>query len=100
MNNMSLLSPVKQIKRSSYAMFILLSNQSNSLMEHHAWGDRKIPIRNLIVFINDKPSQEFQHVKILILQELVNYIEFFKPTFSNRETRQIYDFLLQKNERK
>jgi len=67
LNNFDLRSPVNQIKRSSYALFKLLNEDSVAdklnLTSHH-WGNRKISIKNLLVFINSKPKEEFQFVKI------------------------------------
>ena len=97
MNNINLRSPVKQIRRSSFATFKLLNNYSPRLTNHH-WGERKIPIRNIIVLINNKPKEEFQYVKILTLNELQSYIDFFKPFFSTEEINQIANQLLRLNE--
>ena len=33
------------------------------------WGQKKISIKNIIVFINNKPLEEFQGVKILSLAD-------------------------------
>jgi hypothetical protein len=64
------------------------------------WADKKIPIKNLIVLNNTKPKEEFQYVKILILDELLGYIKYFKPIFSSIETQRITDYILQINEQK
>lgn len=95
--NLSLRSPVNQIKRSNFALFILLHDgiaNSNLNIDQHHWGARKIPIRNLIVLTNVKPNEEFQYVKILTLNELLGYVKYFKPTFSNKETQEIANYLL------
>ncbi|MDT0554250.1 nuclease-related domain-containing protein [Urechidicola vernalis] len=86
-NSLSLRSPVDQIQRTNFAIFILVNN-SHSLNYHH-WGEKQIPIRNVIVMINSKPNQEFKHVKIKLLRELNNYIEYFDPIFSNKEVENI-----------
>lgn len=70
----------------------------NSLLAQHHWGNRKIPIRNLIVLINQKPIEEFEYVKILTLKQLRQYIEYFKPNLSIKETQQIANYLLSLNE--
>lgn len=97
LKNLSLHSPVDQIKRTNFALFNILSKEIKSstlwISKHH-WGDRKVPIRNLIVLINQKPNEEFQYVKILTLRELLRYIEYFKPCLSNSETQQIANYLL------
>lgn len=103
LENLSLRSPVQQIRRASFALFKLLNNgMSNyqlSLDKHH-WGDKKISIKNLIVMTNIKPQEEFQYVKVLTLNELLGYINYFKPTFSINETQRIADFLFSINEQK
>ena len=103
LENLSLRSPVQQIKRTSFVLFKLLNNEmSNShlRLEKHHWGDKKISIKNLIVLTTTKPKEEFQYVKILTLNELLGYINFFKPIFSNFETQRIAEFLLKINEQK
>lgn len=100
---MSLRSPVQQIRRASYVLFKLLNNEiSNSHLglDKHHWGDKKIAIKNLIVMTNKRPQEEFQYVKVLTLNELPGYINYFKPTFSLNETHRIADFLLSINEQK
>lgn len=91
--NLSLRSPVDQIKRTNYALYKILSDYKSNLDKHH-WGERKVPIRNLIVIINRKPKEEFEYVKILTLNELLGYVEFFKPSLSNTETQSLADYLI------
>jgi hypothetical protein len=103
LENMNLRSPVEQIKRSSFVLFMLLNSDLSNYhlrLDNHHWGDRKISIRNLIVFTNIKPKEEFQFVKILTLNELIGYLSYFKPIYSSRETQRITDFLLRLNEQK
>lgn len=97
LNNFNLRSPVEQVKRTNYAIYKLLTKKTNLLDKHH-WGNRKMPIRNIIVLINQKPNEEFQYVKILTLSELCNYIECFKPNLSPKETQTIANYLLELNE--
>jgi hypothetical protein len=100
LENLSLRSPVQQIRRTSFALFKLLNSEmSNSQLglDRHHWGEKKISTRNLIVLTNTKPKEEFQHVKILTLTELLGYINYFKPIFSNTETQKIADFLINVN---
>lgn len=95
-------SPVQQVKRTSFALFKLLAgdiaNDRVKLNQHH-WGDRKIPIRNLIVLTNLKPNEEFQYVKILTVSELLGYVRYFKPMFTSAETQAISNYLLNFNNR-
>ncbi|MBK0370907.1 nuclease-related domain-containing protein [Flavobacterium agrisoli] len=96
-NNIDLHSPIMQVKRSNYALFKILNDEQNksllNLKKHH-FGKKKIPIKNIVVFINNKPKEEFQFVKILILDDLLSYIKYFEPIFSVEETRSIANFLL------
>lgn len=96
LNNLNLHSPVHQVKRASFVLFKVLmegiSEHKLQLSQHH-WGDKKIPIRNLIVLINLKPKEEFQYVKILTLHELIGYIKYFESIFSSSETEEIAKYL-------
>jgi hypothetical protein len=96
LNNLNLRSPVQQVERTNFALFKILTDEitkSNLNLINHHWGDRKIPIRNIIIFINNKPFEQFQYVKILSLTELLPYIKYFAPTFNLNETQMIADFL-------
>jgi len=103
LSNLDLRSPVQQVKRTSFALFKLLTgditNDRVKLNQHH-WGDRKIPVRNLIVLINSKPNEEFQYVKVLTLSELLSYVRYFKPMFTSVETQAISSYLLNLNDQK
>lgn len=99
-NSLNLRSPVEQIKRTSFALFYLLNNESgrNKLrLDKHHWGAKKISIKNLIVLINTKPKEEFQFVKVLTLSELVNYVNYFKPIYTFDETSKIAEKILELN---
>jgi len=96
LENLSLRSPVKQILRTSFALFTLLnsdSKQNDINLLHHHWGAKKIPIRNIIVLINKKPKEEFKHVKVLTLNELIGYIKYFDQTFNGDEIKGIFEYL-------
>jgi hypothetical protein len=99
-NNLSLRSPVQQVKRASFALFRILETDIRhtklSLGRHH-WGNRKVPIKSLIVLMNQKPTQEFQYVKVLTLKELVSYVRYFKPSFSSEEVELLSNYLLSRN---
>jgi len=97
LNDSSLYSPVRQIKRTNFALYKILNGEISGaklpLTKHH-WGNRKIPIKNLIVLTNQKPIEEFQYVKILTLNDLLGYLHYFKPCFSTNETQKIANYLL------
>jgi hypothetical protein len=97
LNDTSLHSPVRQIKRTNFALYKILNGEipiAKLILNNHHWGDRKIPIRNLIVLINHKPIEEFQYVKILTLNDLLSYVNYFKPCLSTKETQMIANYLL------
>lgn len=94
MQSLSLRSPVAQIQRASFAMFILINRTADLKLVPHHWGERKIPIKNLIVMINHKPQKEFQYVKVLTLNELLSHVKYFKPSLSNPEVQEIADYLI------
>src|SRR5690606_29084323 len=97
MESLNLRSPVEQIKRTSFALFYLLNNANSDYklrLESHHWGDKKISIKNLIVLTNTRPKEEFQYVKVLTINELINYVNYFKSIYSTSETRQITEKLL------
>ncbi|PIF34739.1 nuclease-like protein [Flavobacterium sp. 9] len=103
LKNLSLRSPIEQIKRSNFALFYLLNNEITNYhlgLDIHHWGEKKIPIKNLIVFTSAKPKEEFQYVKILTVNELVSYVKYFKPIFSYTETNRITEILLGMGEMK
>lgn len=93
MNSLDLRSPVSQLKRTSYALFTLL-NSDASFLNHHHWGKKKIPIKNLLVLMNRKPQEEFQYVKVLTLNQLLGYIQYFQPLFTGMETKRIAEELI------
>jgi len=101
--NQNLRSPVQQIKRTSFALFKLITTDitcNNLKLDSHQWGEKKIPMRNLIVLTHSKPNEEFQFVKVLTLPELLNYITYFKPVLSSIETQRVTDYLLTLNSQK
>jgi hypothetical protein len=98
-----LFSPVQQVKRTNYALYKIITTdmrKSNWDFTRKHWGDRKIPIRNVVIFTNEKPTEEFQFVKILGLNQVLGYIKYFKPCFSSKETQVIADFLLKTSHQK
>ncbi len=102
MADWSLYSPVRQIRRAGLALFRLLNNETAHYYLHvdrHHWGNRKIPIKNIVVFMNKRPREEWQYVKVLTLSELISYLDYFSPVFSEVETQRIANYLLDLNNR-
>jgi len=96
-SQLDLKSPVKQIERANYALYILLNNAQNTengLVKKHHWGVKKIPLRNIVAMIHHKPKDKFQYVAIKQLNELNGYINHFEPLFDSSEVQNIADYLL------
>ncbi len=96
LRRLDLRSPVKQMKRSSYALFVILNGEEsrlNGVLKHHHWGQRELPIRNVVAMINNKPNEKFRHVAVKKLDELNDYISYFQPLFDDSEVKRIADYL-------
>ncbi|NVJ62412.1 MAG: NERD domain-containing protein [Gammaproteobacteria bacterium] len=91
-------SPVEQVKRTSFGLFVLLNGDSNVELADHHWGDKKVPLRNIIVMTNAKPKEEFKYVKVSSLSDLIGYITYFDEIFSDEEVKSIFNYLNTINE--
>lgn len=97
--NLDLRSPVEQIRRTSFALFVLLNGDSTAKelgLSFHHWGAKQIPIRKVVVMINAKPQANFKYVKVLSLDELLGYIQYFDQTFDGEEVKGIFEYLKSK----
>lgn len=45
---------------------------------------------------NEKPKEEFKHVKVLSLSELIGYIKYFDSIYSEAEVENIFNYLINK----
>ncbi len=82
-NSLSLRSPIEQIERSNFALYVFLS-ENLTLYDHH-WGEQRVPIRNLIVMIKNKPRGQFKYVSVKLLRELNDYIKYFEPVLTDNQ---------------
>jgi len=95
--NTELFSPIRQLKRSNFAIFVLL-NQAvergdiDNFSNH--WGDRKISPRKILCLINHRPTQEFQYVRILSENQITQYVGNQRQVFSQREVESLAKYLL------
>ncbi|MFD2101317.1 nuclease-related domain-containing protein [Flagellimonas iocasae] len=89
-------SPVKQIKRANFAIYTLLNSKktTNIVLKPHHWGQRNLPVYNIVVMIHHRPKERFKHVAIKTLHELNGYICRFEHIFDSTEVRIIADHLL------
>lgn len=92
---LDLRSPIDQIRRFSYAVFVLVNKTNHKTLgvKAHHWGKREIPIRSVIVMIGHKPKEIFQYVTVKTLNELNSYIEVFDPIFDDEEVNNIASYL-------
>ncbi len=91
--NLDLRSPIEQIKRNSYALFVTINSESDLSLADHHWGIKKVPIRNIIVMTNSVPGEEFKYVKVLPLDNLNSYVKYFDAVFSDSEVNSIFHHL-------
>lgn len=82
-HNLSLRSPVDQIERSGFALFVYTSK--NITLKNHHWGQKKIPVRNIVVMIKHKPNETFKFVSVKLLNELNDYITYFDPILDQKQ---------------
>ncbi len=85
-------SPVDQIKRTGFALFVSINSQANLEIINHHWGDKKIPVRNIIVMTNSMPKEEFKSAKVLSITNLNSYVEYFDPIFSETEVENLFNY--------
>lgn len=90
-NSLNLKSPIEQIERFGFALYLYIS-ENISLKNHH-WGGKKVPIRKVIVMINNKPTAKFKFVSVKLLRELNDYINYFEPVLTDSELNKIINKL-------
>ena len=95
--NTELFSPIRQLKRNNFAIFVLLNQavergEIDSFSNH--WGDRKISPKNILCLINHRPHQEFQYVKTLSENQIAQYVGNQSQTFSQIEGNSLAENLL------
>ena len=91
--NLDLRSPVEQIKRTSFALFVFLNSDKNKGLVRNHWGSKKIPVKSIIVMTNKAPKTDFQHVKVLPLEKLNGYVKYFDEIFNEAEVENLFNYL-------
>ena len=69
-------------------------NDAKIKLTEHQCGNKQIPIKNIIVMINEKPKEDFKYVKVKSLKELNKYITYFEPIFTEDEVDRISKYLI------
>lgn len=91
-------SPVQQVKRAAFAMFVFLNNcvdtgYLNTLK--NSWGARKISPKQVVVSINPVPHTDFQFVKVLNIENLNQHILVGRKVYEPHEAQAIAELLAQ-----
>ena len=96
--NRNFFSPVKQLKRSGFALFVLLNQAIEkrhiSGFAHH-WGEKQISPKKILCFLKHAPSERFQHITILSPQRLTHYIHHQEQRFSQQQIESLVAYLLE-----
>lgn len=95
-NSCDLFSPVKQIKRSNYALFRLLNYAIQNHMidvSHSSWGDRTVSVRNILALTASTVKEKFQHVKVLDTGSLNSYIQWFDKELSSQDVEALVSYV-------
>ena len=90
--SLNLRSPIEQIQRSSYALFVFM-NKNISINTHH-WGSKQISLKNVLVMTGATTNQKFQYVKVKQLKEINVYLNYFDAIYSDDETKWLANTLL------
>ena len=90
--NYDLFSPVKQLCRHNFAMFVLLNDAKNIKISSH-WGERQISPQNIILLTGYRPNENYKYVKIILIPEIVKYISCRREVFNEKEVNSIADCL-------
>jgi hypothetical protein len=94
--SLNLRSPVEQIRLTGKALWRELnraiSNRQIRVKGHH-WGDTSVRVRNILAMVGAMPNAEFQYVKILPINRLQGYLEYFEPVLQNQEVESITNWI-------
>jgi len=96
-NNLDLFSPVKQLKRTGFALFVYLNNliQNGTLYEFETgWGTQKLSIKNVLLMVNSCTREQYQFVKIVTIGEINKYITKQPIVLNERQVSALVNILL------
>ena len=94
-----LFSPVKQIRRSGYALFRVINNATDNgfISLDDSWGDRAISVRNMIVFTASSVQKKYKHVKLSDLASMNGYIQYFDEGLASGDVNKIVSYLVNRS---
>ena len=91
----NLFSPVKQLRRGGFALFVLINN---GIRGYHAfnnhWGAAQISVGNILLMMNATTNEQFQFVKILTESNLLDFITRRPAVLSNEQVRCLVEEVL------
>ena len=96
--SLDLFSPVKQLCRHNFAMFVIL----NRAIENGEitgflgnWGARKISPKNIILMTGHKPQEKYQYVTIVSAYDIMRYISREKEIFKEKQIKSLISYLIE-----
>ncbi len=98
-SNRDLFSPVKQVRRSGYALFRVIKNAINNglISLDNSWGDRSLSVRNIIVFTASIAKEKYEYVKLIDLASLNGYIKWFDEELATADVDKIVSYLIDRS---
>jgi hypothetical protein len=94
-SNEDLFSPVKQVQRAAFALFVYLNHavrRGTIDLDSH-WGKRKISPKQIVASMNPVPHSNFQFVKVLNTSNLSTFISAGSRDYVPSEVDSIVHFL-------
>ncbi len=93
--NNNLFSPVKQLRRGGFALFVTLNNtiRRYRVFNNH-WGSTQVPVANILLMMNATTNEQFQFVKILTESNLLNHITNRPVTLTNEQVKCLVEEVL------
>ncbi|MBU44099.1 MAG: hypothetical protein CMN76_12830 [Spirochaetaceae bacterium] len=89
------LADLEQIRKANKLVYILLRERTKYVrLFHDHWGQKRIQIRNVILMMNHRPAAEYEYVKIVLLERINRYIQYFEAQLSAAEVDAIAEILL------
>jgi hypothetical protein len=73
--NNNLFSPVKQLRRGGFALFVIINNGIRDYQAFNShWGSAQVSVANILLMMNATTNEQFQFVKILTELNLLDFI--------------------------
>lgn len=95
--SLNMRSPVNQIKLTGKAIYREVNRairERQIRVKNHHWGDRSVRVRNILAMVGAMPHTEFQYIKMLQVNRLCGYIEYFEQMLNDVEVKAISNWFL------